>query len=120
MHHLLEVQFHAGANEHLRVGIGAEHERVDLAAVQAVLEAETGGLAKRLEQLGVARHIAEEVGDTGGDASLGLGIMGNPFAQEVVLQIAQELYFALVGPHLLFAAYHRFELVQVLFESVLV
>ena len=46
--------------------------------------------------------------------------MGHPFAQEVVLQVAQQEYFVIVGPHLLLPADDRFELVQVFFELVLV
>ena len=69
-HDLLEIQFHTGADEHLRVRVSAQHQRVDLAVVEAVLKTESGRLAKCFEQLRVARHVAEQVGHAGLDVAL--------------------------------------------------
>ena len=117
---LLEVQLHAGADQHLGVGVGAEHERVDLPVVEAVLEAEARRLAECFDELLVARDVAEQVGHAAHDVSLGLRIVLQPFPGEVVVQVAQQQHLVGAGPFQALLLDDVLELSHVLVEVLLV
>ena len=74
-YHLLEVQFHASPDQHLRVRVGVEDQGVNLALVEAILKAEPRWLAKRFDELLIARDVAEEVRHAALDVSTHLRIV---------------------------------------------
>ena len=119
-HDLLKVQLHASANEHLRVGVGAQHQGVDLAVIEAVFKGKVRRLAERFDQLFVARDVAEKVGHAALDVSLGLRIVFQPFSGKVVIQVPQQQYFVGAGPFHLLAGDDLLELVDVLGQVLLV